>query len=348
MLKPYREKAFSIVIPVRNGGKYISAAVESILNQTYRHFNVVVLENCSTDDTVLIITAFGDPRISIFPAPAPLSIEDNWRRILDLDLSEYLTILSYDDLLYPGFLQEIADLIDAQPRASLYCAHFHLIDERGNVIRPCKPIPYKETAEDFLRARHCFKRDTFGTGYVTRSADYKKVGGLPPFPMLLYADDVAWYRLASLSSKVCSPSYLFAYRHHAQSASQLVALPSLYKASKQYLAFLSQSDYFVSPANAALARHLVRVTFNGRYHLLLADLIASGDAEMLQEYKKAKAQLLVAASTDRLFQVYDLISRVLELLVYVPVPRALKKPLLRLIETIGNLTRSLRQKEPAL
>lgn len=348
MPEPPREKDFSVVIPVRNGGKYISAAVESILKQTYQRFNIIVLENCSTDDTVSLIAAFGDPRISIFPAPAPLSIEDNWQRILDLDLAEYLTILSHDDLLYPDFLQEIADLIDANPQASLYGAHFHLIDERGNVIRPCQPMPYEETAESFLRARHRFKRDTFGTGYVARSADYKKVGGLPPFPMLLYADDIAWYRLANLSSKVCSPKYLFAYRRHPQSASQLVDLLSLYQASKQYLAFLSQSDYFTSPANAALGHHLVKVTFHGRHHLLLAELIASGDAGMLQEYKKAKAQLLAKASADSLFQVYDPISRVLELLAFAPAPRVLKKFLLRLTEAIGNLTRSLRQKGPAL
>ena len=73
---------FSVILPVRNGGNYIKVCVASILAQTYPEFNLVILENCSTDGTPEWLTTLTDPRISVIPAEKPLSIEDNWARIL--------------------------------------------------------------------------------------------------------------------------------------------------------------------------------------------------------------------------------------------------------------------------
>jgi len=94
---------FTIVIPVRNGENYIGAAISSILSQSYPHFNILVLENGSTDKTVEIVSKIADDRIRIVPAASPLEMEANWRRILDLDLAEYLTILGHDDICTPNF-----------------------------------------------------------------------------------------------------------------------------------------------------------------------------------------------------------------------------------------------------
>lgn len=337
---------FSVVIPVRNGAEYIALTVESVLKQTYPQFSLLILENFSEDETVSIITAYDDSRIAFFPAVSPLTIEENWGRILNLELAEYMTILGHDDLLYPSFLDEIAALIHENPEASLYHSHFHLIDEGGKLIRPCKPVPYRETAQDFLRARHLFQRDNYGTGYVMRSADYKKVGGVPQFPRLIYADDAAWYSLAQLASKACSPHYLFAYRYYEASTARQTDLLTLYVASKDYLRFLSQSDYFRSEANAALAYHFVQFNFHGRYHLLLLELIMSGNVQQLEKYKRIKEQLLREASVDRLFPVYDSLSWLLEFLAESHLPPLLKNLLLRVIEGARHATRSLRQKVP--
>ena len=102
---------FSIVLPVRNGAEHIGNAITSVLSQTYTNFELIILENCSNDGTQAIIHSFDDSRIQIYPSSSPQSIEVNWRRILDLDLDEYLTILGHDDLLYPDYLQKMQELI---------------------------------------------------------------------------------------------------------------------------------------------------------------------------------------------------------------------------------------------
>src|SRR6478735_9250185 len=93
----------SVVLPVRNGAKYLAETLKSITQQTYPYFNIVVLENSSDDGTQEILQACQDSRLLVFPSSKPLSIEENWARMLDLDLAEYMTILSHDDLLYPNF-----------------------------------------------------------------------------------------------------------------------------------------------------------------------------------------------------------------------------------------------------
>src|SRR5262249_8974370 len=123
---PSSEPTFSIVIPVRDGERYIGLAIESVLRQTYTHFRVFVLENGSKDRTLEIVQSYKDARIHVLPASSDLKIEGNWARIVDLELTEYLTVLSHDDLFYPHFLEEIIHLLTNYPEASVYLTHFDL------------------------------------------------------------------------------------------------------------------------------------------------------------------------------------------------------------------------------
>lgn len=283
---------FTVVIPTHNGAAYIGQAVESLLKQTYPHFEIIVLEHESTDATVAIAQSYHDPRIRICSAESHQTIESNWARMLDLELAEYLTILGHDDVFYPEFLQEMADLIAAEPDASLYVSHFHIIDSDGKVIRSCKPTPYRESGEEFMRARQHFQRDNFATGYVMRSADYKRIGGFKPIARLIFADDLATYSLAAISGKACSPKFLFGYRYHLRSESYMSGLDTLVEASQQFISALQETPYAENPANIALAKAYLNKTFTRRYIRILVNLLYSGETEKLPEYYAARQNFL--------------------------------------------------------
>src|SRR5574341_383211 len=287
-----QKPAFSIIIPVHNGEQFIAAALGSVLSQTYPHFNIVILENCSTDKTLDTIHTFDDPRIEIIPSSQPLSIERNWARILDLDLNEYMTILGHDDLLYPDFLQEMVALTQREPEASLYHSHFYFIDIHGKIIDTCQPMPYQETSDQFLAGLHRFEYDSYATGYVMRSDDYLSEGGIPRFPDLMYADHFLWYTLAKKSYKVCNQKVLFAYRIHEKSAAHTTKLLTLYDASKAYLQALSQTAHFQQPENETLAYHFVGLTFRGLYHKQLFELMGEPTSHKWDEYLSTKQILL--------------------------------------------------------
>lgn len=338
---------FSVIIPTRNGAQYIAAALESVLKQTYPPVQVIVLESGSTDRTLELVTGYDDPRVQVYSSPDRLGIEGNWARIMRLELDGYMTILGHDDVLYPNFCEEIARLIRAEPDASLYGTHFHFMDAESNVRRACVPIPYRESAAEFMLARHHFQRDSNATGYVMRAADYRQVGGFPPFPQLLYADDITWYRLSKLAYKVCSPAIAFAFRQHTGNASHQASVENWYHAARGYYQALAEAGYMSDPIHRQAARQFIEFGVNGQMHHWLVNLIAANDPAQIAHYHAVKKQLLTAHNQTPMFTIYDKPTRLYESVLALPEP--VRKIGLRLIRSVRALRRwRRRQRATAL
>jgi len=233
---------FSVFIPVKNGRNYISLCVESVLAQTYENFELVILAGYSTDGTCewLRTLEAKDSRIKVIFSDEELGIEGNWDRILSLPKSEFMTILGYDDLLDQDFLEVINETIESEQESDLYLTHFRLIDSEGKLIRNCVPMPKYETAADFLAARWAGARDSFGTGYVMRSAMYDNLGGIPRYPDLLYADDALWMMFMRNKAKITSCRVCFSYRFHSGSVSGSPNLNAAFNGLKSYFELLRE------------------------------------------------------------------------------------------------------------
>jgi glycosyltransferase involved in cell wall biosynthesis len=212
-------RAFSIILPVRNGGEYIKECVNSILQQGYTEFNLLVLDNCSTDGTLQWLNTISDRRIEIFPSARPLTIEENWDRVRMLNKNEYMTMIGYDDILFPEYLQVMNQLIEKHPSASLYQTHFTYIDPLGKTIRNCQPMAERETGLAFMQSLLSNRFDLMGTGFMMRSVDYDRVGGIPLYPNLLFADFELWMKLTQTSYKATSPQTCFSFRLHQSTTS---------------------------------------------------------------------------------------------------------------------------------
>jgi glycosyltransferase involved in cell wall biosynthesis len=205
---------YSIILPVHNGGQYVKECIGSILAQTLQDFNIIVLENKSTDGTAEWLASLQNEKIIIIPTLKPLSIEENWSRIKDVPKNEFITLIGHDDILYPSFLEHIDKLIQAHPTAGLYHAHFHFIDATGKVIRNSKPMPAFLSFNNLLKGFLTQSVDSMGTGYVMRAADYDALGGIPvKYPNLLFADFELWLSLAKNGMAIAEQS-CFAFRVH--------------------------------------------------------------------------------------------------------------------------------------
>ncbi len=100
---------YYIFLPVRNGEKYIAAALASIFCQTRTDWRLVVLENKSTDGTVEILDRMAHPSMVVVPSGKALSITDNWARIVQFISrhalgDKYCTVIGHDDL----FLRDLS------------------------------------------------------------------------------------------------------------------------------------------------------------------------------------------------------------------------------------------------
>lgn len=252
---PSVDKFFTIALPVRNGGEHIKECVASILAQRFEGFDLVVLENGSTDGTAEWLKTIRDERVSVLPAAKPLSIEENWARILDIPKNEYLTTIGHDDFLDPDFLDVILRLIEKHPKASLYLTHFRMIDKNGQLVRHCFPMPEHETGAEFLAARLCNMRHSYGTGHVLRSKDYDALGGIPPYAKLLAADDALFIMAMRGSYRATALEEAFSYRYHATSESGACSAQEMFIAIETYADLLCELQNDDPAIAVILKRH---------------------------------------------------------------------------------------------
>ena len=113
------ELPLSICVPTYNGEPYIRQALESILSQSYRDFEVIVVDDGSTDQTlslVKLVQAGGDPRLQLYQNSRRLGIARNWNRCLELAVGEYVCIFHQDDTMLPDNLARKMAVLHADPR----------------------------------------------------------------------------------------------------------------------------------------------------------------------------------------------------------------------------------------
>ncbi len=333
--------AFSVVIPVHNGENYVACAIDSVLNQTYQNFNLIVLENGSQDRTVEIVESYCDTRIRLCSVPTDLGIEGNWARIVDLNLNEYLTILCHDDYLYPSFLQEMACLIRSDPQASVYHSHYDIVGPDGTPLYRCPQVAFKETASDFLTKFHRSKESCIGSGYVVRSAGYRNSGGLPKFHKLHYADVYCWFTLAERSYKLCSAQSLLAFRVHTQNVGAVSSPVDVALGLRQYIHALEQTNYFNSPEHEQSVYDHANQILTSRYFAYTVALMVSGDQNPLEKYRQMLDVLLKPLPNGRRILRPTIYYRIIDFIVRLP-SRRLSSFLFRVvITTVRQLRKAL-------
>jgi len=257
---------FSIFLPVRNGMPYIKECIDSILNQSYSNFELIVMDNASTDNTAEWVESLDDSRIRLIKSERSLSIQESWGRIKHQSKQEFMTMIGHDDIFDHAFLSIINELIIKNPKASLYQTGSRFINSKGNTIRSCQSVPDSESAAQYLSARLEFKRDVFGTGYVMRSNDYDEIGGIFDFEKLFFADDALWLSLMRKSWKSSDPREAFSVRIHSQSesASLSSAWPSILLGLSHFNAFLN--EFIRQDAESATVYKIFAPAFILTYH----------------------------------------------------------------------------------
>jgi glycosyltransferase involved in cell wall biosynthesis len=126
----------SVCIPVYNGERFLAETIRSVLDQTYRDFEIVVLDNASRDRSADIARSFGDPRIRLEHNAVTLPQAENWNRVVELSRAPLVKVVCADDLLHPRCLELQVAPMDADPGLAVVAARRHMIDEESRMIVP--------------------------------------------------------------------------------------------------------------------------------------------------------------------------------------------------------------------
>ena len=127
MKEKQNQPLVSVVTPVYNGERYLSDCIESVIRQTYKHWEYVIVNNCSTDGTAKIAENYAskDNRIRVSHNREFLNIIPNWNhalRQISPD-SKYCKVLHADDLLFPECIEQMVELAETNPSVNIVASY---------------------------------------------------------------------------------------------------------------------------------------------------------------------------------------------------------------------------------
>lgn len=121
----------SILMSVYNGERFLRETLDSALQQTFRDFELLVIDDGSTDSTPEILSSCRDPRVKFFACPHR-GVAPALNRGLELASGEFVAFLDADDLWAPEKLEAQLEALQKHPRAGAAYSWFDLLDENGN------------------------------------------------------------------------------------------------------------------------------------------------------------------------------------------------------------------------
>ncbi|AEI48142.1 glycosyltransferase family 2 protein [Runella slithyformis] len=124
----------TIAMPVYNGAKTLERAVNSILNQTYQHWQLLILDDGSTDTSIEIAKKFNDNRIVVLTDGQRKGITPRLNQAIELAKGHYFARMDADDFSYPERFSKQVAFLEAHPYIDLVGTHIRLVDKAGNCI----------------------------------------------------------------------------------------------------------------------------------------------------------------------------------------------------------------------
>jgi glycosyltransferase involved in cell wall biosynthesis len=124
----------SIIIPLYNKEKFVSATIKSVLTQTYTDFEILIVEDCSTDNSKSIACQFISENVKIIQHEKNKGLSASRNTGIRNANSDYVVFLDADDVLKPNYLEKIFSLIQNFPEASIFATNYEEIFEKEKAI----------------------------------------------------------------------------------------------------------------------------------------------------------------------------------------------------------------------
>ncbi|MCL4562636.1 MAG: glycosyltransferase [Chloroflexi bacterium] len=263
---PSQSGLVSIVLPVYNGAAFLEEALDSIFQQTYTHFELIAVDDGSTDDTPEILREYaaGEPRMRVIR-------QENQRLPQALTCGfaeahgEFLTWISADNRLKPFFLERMVGCLGRHPGWDMVYANEDIIDERGDPLRnsdwfldyqtprgsehihlPANPAELNVIANNYI-----------GAAFVYRDRVKELVGGYSPWLYGLEDYDY-WMRVNDLLNlrHVDFDEPVYEYRFHPTSLTSRDEELQITRRRQGLMVFEDfRRDYLLAPAGWMLYVH---------------------------------------------------------------------------------------------
>lgn len=207
----------SCVMPMFNAARYVEEAIQSVLNQTYDDFELIVANDGSTDgcEEIVKLMADSDSRIILLDRSENKGIVYARNELLDASRGEFTAMMDADDIVLPKRFEKQVEFLDEHPDHDAVGSRVMLIDPKGN---PMCTLPIRETHEEIDAWHMSVKTGTAlcNPTVTMRTEAVRAVGG--------YHDDTIWaedydlfLRMAEHGKIATMPDVFLLYRQHLSS-----------------------------------------------------------------------------------------------------------------------------------
>ena len=272
----------SVLIPVFNCVQYLGKTVFSVLQQSFQDFEIIILDDCSTDYSyeLALELSKGDSRIKVFRNEVNLGMLENWNKGIELCHQPYFVKLDADDLWEPDFLQQSMEVLNKYPDVGIVFTKYIEIDKEGNrnpdsewelpafaIERPFSCIPLVKSGPDKMLQYPILRQ---GLSVMRRSI-IDEIGGyqyLETKETQASTDTEFYFRIGAHHNIFCIDENLYLYRIHKESISRKDAADGLgekklheirmtiikyyfkntFISTKEYKKFIKQSELIDSPS----------------------------------------------------------------------------------------------------
>ncbi len=268
----------SVNMPVYNGENFIGKAIESILAQTYTNFELVIVDDGSTDGTLRIIEGYADARVRVVRNPHNLGLALTRNRALEASQGKYVAILDSDDVALPTRLDEQVAFLEANPKFGMVGSWVQPINSMGTPVGQTWELPETSERIPLILLFH---------NYFVQSAVMLRRSALPTvayrenFPP---AEDYdLWVRITRQHKTWNLPKVLVQYRQHVNNISREKA--ELVEQSENYILSEQLQHLGIEGSEAELQLHKKLIPVNSQISAQQAVAIHDWLSRILQNNK---------------------------------------------------------------
>jgi glycosyltransferase involved in cell wall biosynthesis len=125
----------SVIIPTYNRAHYLEQAIKSVLAQTFQDYELIILDNASTDNTPEVVRKFIDKRIKYVRNDINIGSLNNFNKGLEMASGDYVIIFHDDDIMVPQLIEKEVEILDEDKNVVLVAANISIIDNNGRILK---------------------------------------------------------------------------------------------------------------------------------------------------------------------------------------------------------------------
>jgi len=191
----------SICIPTYLGARHIATAIDSVLNQTFTNFELLIVDDNSRDNTLAEVVKFSDSRIRVLNNKNNIGAQGNWNRCLDEARGKYIKLLPQDDSLAPSCVEQQVEIFERDVVRKIelvFCARSIINSKNEPIFLRAYPSVSSGVIHAHSIVRRCIRRGTNLIGepgaVLFRAETARAVGGFDAnIPYVIDLD--FWFRL---------------------------------------------------------------------------------------------------------------------------------------------------------